>query len=45
MMRQLSEEADGVGKEHMIVFAELDLTSQRIERGKQSVLNENITRA
>ena len=42
MVRQLADEADRVGEQHVRVLAEVDLARERVERGEQPVLDEHV---
>ena len=44
MVRQLSNEPDGVGEQHVRVIAEIHVARERIERGEQPVLDEHVLR-
>ena len=45
MVRQLANEPDRVGEQHVRVVAEIDFACQRIERGEESVLDEYVARS
>ena len=42
MVRQLADEPDGVGEQHVRVLAEIDLARQRVERREEAVLDEHV---
>ena len=42
MVRQLPDEADGVGEQHLLPLAEIDVARERIERREEAVLDEDV---
>ena len=42
MVRQLADESDRVGDQHVRVVAEVDVARQRIERREEAILDEDV---